>query len=154
MIDFVFAYYFVIDPNKFLNCGLLSSSFRVFSFQLFVPSRTKVNIENSEDGINILTSESTKLNIKERNQLFRPAFQERGKEGESPRGHFIPALDKFDPARAQEILFYEISGLQHNQVLFFNFIWIPRVLEDVLGDAQKADHLPQEELSSSELCLP
>jgi len=114
--------YFVIDPNKFLNCGLLSSSFRVFSFQLFV--------------------------------LFRPAFQERGKEGESPRGHFIPALDKFDPARAQKILFYEISGLQHNQALFFNFIWIPRVLEDVLGDAQKADHLPQEELSSSELCLP
>ena len=39
MIDFVFAYYFVIDPNKFLNCGLLSSSFRVFSFQLFVPSK-------------------------------------------------------------------------------------------------------------------
>ena len=64
LIDFVFTYYFVIDPNKFLNCGLLSSSFRVFSFQLFVPSRTKVNIENSEDGINILTSESTKLNIK------------------------------------------------------------------------------------------
>jgi len=94
----------VIDPNKFLNCGLLSSSFRVFSFQLFV--------------------------------LFRPAFQERGKEGESPRGHFIPALDKFDPARAQKILFYEISGLQHNQVLFFNFIWIPRVFGDVLDDAQ------------------
>ena len=105
LIDFVFTYYFVIDPNKFLNCGLLSSSFRVFSFQLFVPSRTKVNIENSEDGINILTSESTKLNIKERNQLFRPAFQERGKEGESPRGHFIPALDKFDPARAQKNTF-------------------------------------------------
>ena len=84
-------------------------------------------------------SESTKINIKERNQLFRPAFQERGKEGESPRGHFIPVLDKFDPAGAQEILVSEIFGLQKNQVLFFNFIWVLRVLEDVLGDAQSLE---------------
>ena len=42
MVDFSFlklqiSYNFVVDPDEFLNSGLLSSSFWVFCLQLFIP---------------------------------------------------------------------------------------------------------------------
>ena len=70
------SYNFVIDPDKFFNSGLLSSSFRVFRLKLFIPLDQK----------SVKTGKRISLKL-----TFLSCDGGRGQRGRKPQGPFYLA---------------------------------------------------------------
>ena len=84
----------MIDPDKFFNSGLLSSSFRVFRLKLFIPLDQK----------SVKTGKRISLKL-----TFLSCDGGRGQRGRKPQGPFYPQFGFFLKPRALLCWVAEVS---------------------------------------------